>query len=599
MKVILAAAVLGAGGLTVYALTAGLGSDTEARPGTADMATVSKISFDINTTATGELQAKNQIELRSELESESSIVEIVPEGTMVKAGDLLIRLNSDQIQTQIEEAQLRVTSGKADVIAAESTYKITESENESKIRQAKLKVELAELALEQWEKGERVQREKDIELDLDRTAKDLARLEEYFEQSKSLHAAGFLSKNELQKDEIALREARAARAKAELEENTYKNYQMAKDRKTKVSDVEEAKAELARVIDQSAIQLTIKNADRINKSETLSKHQARLTKLERQLAACTIVAPQDGLVVYATSAGRNGGDEPFTIGRRVRAQEALIVLPDTSEMVAAVRVHESLTGRMRVGQPATIKVDAVGGRVFSGRVDTIGVMAETQDRWRSDPNRREYVVRVALDRGQEGVGLKPSMRCEASITLGRVEDVPTLPIQAIFSDEAVRFVYVPRGSRYTRVPVQIGRRSDVFAEVRAGLEPGQRVLIREPAAGEVIREPWDAAQLKLAGFELDPDGKPIAMGGPGQAGPRPAMPDAGPAGAGAPGEGRGRRGPGGGPGGPGGRNRGPASRTGDGATTQAAAPGAKPEIKPEGEAAPEAPKPEAKPEVGR
>jgi hypothetical protein len=222
----------------------------------------------------------------------------------------------------------------------------------------------------------------------------------------------------------------------------------------------------------------------------------------------------------------------------VRPQEPLIVLPDTSVMIAAVKVHESLAGRVEEGQPATVKIDAIGGRVFTGVVESIGVMAESQGRW-MDPNRREYTVKIALQNVGDGVRLKPAMRCEATITLGRVENVVAVPLQAVFTDEMVRFVYVPRDGRYARVPVKIGRRSDTLAEIAAGLSPRERVLVREPSPGEVLREAWDAAALKLVGLEIGEDGKPLPIGG-GQ----PSEPDR-PIVAGQDGPGRGGPGPGG------------------------------------------------------
>lgn len=552
LVVLLAGGALAAGGVGVATLAqsgggdgssgpaagGGSGGGSSARgdsrggraPGSAtDQALAQRTSFDIVTTVTGELQARNQIELFSELESESAIVEIVPEGTMVRRGDLLVRLNGDQIQTQLDEVRLRVESARAEMVAAENGYRIQLSENDSRLRQAMLKVDLAELDLKQWMQGERVQKLKDIELDLDRTAKDLARLEEKFGRSEALFRQGFLSKDELQRDEIALREARAARAKAELSQVVYNQYQEPRDRKTKESAVEEAKAELERVKQQNEIQLVSKDAERVNRKRQLQLQVDRQTKLERQLAATEIRAPQDGLVVYATSVGRNwGSDNPFTAGRRVSPRETLIVLPDTSVMVAAVRVPEAIAGRVRVGQPATVRVDKLPGQVFTGRVDSIGILAETQDRWR-DPNRREYTVRVLLDdaKGNGEVALRPSDRVEASIVLGRVEDAVAVPLQAVFSEDRLQYVWVSEGRSFVRRPVQIGRRSDTMAEVRAGLEAGTAVLLREPSVGERINRPWNESQLQTVGFRINDEGRvePIpgqggpGMGGGGMAGP--------------------------------------------------------------------------------
>ena len=530
IKLLVAGTVM-AGGSAAYFGT-GPGKDGPKAPSakdkgaqTSDIAVVQKMSFDISTTSTGELKAKQQKEIRSELEMESTILEIIAEGTVAKKGDQLIKLNGDPIQTQIDEETLRVESAKADLVAAENSYEIQKSENESKTRQAQLKLDLAQLALNQWELGEKVQKIADIKLALDESGKELIRLDEKYKKSQDLNKEGFLSREQLQSDEIALRKAKAAQEKAILDEQTYTKYQEKKDRKSKESDVAEAKAELARTNQQNEIQLVSKDADRINKRRQLALREDKMSKLKKQLAACTMIAPQDGLVVYATSTDGDfmmfNGAGPLQVGRKVFPNETLIILPDTSVMLAQVKVHESLASKVKPGQPATIKVDAAGGQVFTGKVDSIGVLAEGGG-WR-DPNRREYTVKIAVDHDHETNPLKPSMRCEATITLGHVNEAVSVPIQAVFNDEAVRFVYVPRGSKFVRVPVMMAQKSDTFAEITAGLEEGTRVLVRQPQPTEVLQMPWDEGQLKLAGFKLGDNGKAVSLAPKNAPGARPMM----------------------------------------------------------------------------
>jgi hypothetical protein len=113
-----------------------------------DIVEAVRMRFDITTTALGELRAKNQIELRNELDSESTITEILPEGTFVEKGTVLIRLNSEEIENRIDEETLQLKSAQADAVAAENDYEIQESENDSALRAARLKVEIAELDLQ-------------------------------------------------------------------------------------------------------------------------------------------------------------------------------------------------------------------------------------------------------------------------------------------------------------------------------------------------------------------------------------------------------------------------------------------------------------------
>jgi HlyD family secretion protein len=518
---------LGAGALLLVAGTAMVAANRQpasrdaASPATLDVATATVMAFDITATAVGELEARRQIEIRNQLEQPTTIVEIVREGQSVKSGDVLVRLNSDSLQQQIEEETLRRATAQADLSVAQNAYEIQVNENDSALRKAQLNVELKELELRKWMEGEVASERQKLDLALDRAKRELERLSEKYKRSVELESRGFLSRDELRRDELAYLEAQAALQTAELNRRVYEEFEFPKDQKTRLSDVEEAKAELERVIRKNESQLASRDADRSNKAKQLEIRSSKLQRLTEQLEAATIRAPSDGLVVHATSLNRDrwGGSDRGTmeVGRQVSRNELMIVLPDTSEMVAAVRVHESLAGRVRPGQPANVRIDAFGGKTVRAQVLSIGVLAESGG-WR-DPNLREYTVRIALGSDSDLAALKPSMRCEAEIFLDRVERALAVPIQAVFADGLVRFVYVPNNDgTYSKKPVRVGRRSDRFAEIAAGLADGDRVLVRQPAPAEVRDEPWDADELAAVGLKLNPDGS-VAGAGRGAGGP--------------------------------------------------------------------------------
>lgn len=501
----------------------GCGPATTSREGDADIVPASVRSFPITTLATGELEAKNQVELRSQVEGMTTIIEIAPEGSRVKAGDVLVRLSSDEIQTEIEEETLQVTEARLNLEAATSEYEIQESDNAANLRKAELKVQLAELALEQWKQGDSAKKNLELKAAIDRTTRDLDRLTEKWKKSQELYQeridAGlvpFISYDEYKSDEIALKQAQAAFDTAKLDLSVYNDFQSKQELAQKESDLEEAQQELVRVEKSNDSNLRSKASQRENRAILLANREERLSKYQAQLAACTITAPRDGLVVYATSLERESwrmqSEGPLAVGRQIGQNDLLIVLPDTSDMVAAVKVHESLAGRIKPGQRAEVKVEAAGGTVVPGTVASIGILAESGG-WR-DPNRREYTVRISLEPGEHSDALKPSMRCEAKLFLGDVTDVLSVPVQAVFSEGPVRFVYVDDGGRLQRRPVSLGRRSDLYAEIRAGLSADDSVLLRAPLPGETSEStPWDEAQLTAAGYALDDNGRPVLAGG--------------------------------------------------------------------------------------
>jgi multidrug efflux pump subunit AcrA (membrane-fusion protein) len=545
------------------------------RPGTTpptgratalDIATAAVMDFDVTTTASGELEAARQIEIRNKLEKQTTIVDIIKEGSQVKAGEVLVRLNADDVQGQVDEESLQVESARALLASAEAAFQIQQSENESTIRKAALALEISELELRQWLEGEVASKRQDLALALDKAQREVERLKEKYDRAKGLESRGFLSKDELKRDELAFLEAQAALKTAELDRRVFEDFQMPKDRRTKESAVEEARAELERSHRKAESELATKEAERLNRRRQVELRDAKLQKLRDQVAAATLLAPGDGMVVYATSMerdrGRNGETGGLQIGQQVYNNQALIFLPDTSVMVASVRVPESLAGRVRKGQTATIKVDALAGRTLRGTVESVGILAESGG-WR-DPNLREYTVKIKIDL-EPGVAVRPSMRCEAEIQLDRVTGTLAIPVQGVFSEGLVRFVHVPSGSRYLRRPVLIGRRSDRFAEVRAGVAEGERVLVRKPEAREVLAEPWSKEQLVAVGLDLDSDGKVI---------PR--------AGAPAGGQGGGRREGAGGPNSSNGSRPGTRATNSDTAPPTAAAPDTTPAPKPTG-----------------
>lgn len=499
-------AVGGIGAASAVMMTGGEGSSGFVT--TSDISRAQRGGFEITTLATGELVAKNSVEIRSRVESTTSVVEVVSEGQRVQKGDVLVRLNSEEIANEIAEEELRVLEATSSFEAAKTAEKIQISDNASALLTAETQLTIAKLSLEQWREGDVAKQRQSNQLQVEKAEKDLTRLSEKYENSQMLFEQEFLSKDELDRDEIAFIQAKATLAEAKLDLEVYETYQYIKDRTQFELDVKQAESKLERVREENEINLRDKEARTVSQQRQLQMREERLAKEKAQFEACTIIAPSAGLVVYGSSTEsgrfRAQNEGSISVGTQVRNNDLMLVLPDTSEMVANVKVHESLAGRIRPGQPATITIEAID-EVVHGVVDSIGILAESSG-WR-DPNLREYTVKIALIKSDASSKIKPTMRCEAKITLGEVEDALVIPLPAVFNEGAVRFVYVPEGSRYVRRPVTTNRMSDTNVEIMGGLEAGESVLLREPEAGEVLGGTWDPEQLETAGYIMNEDGQ--------------------------------------------------------------------------------------------
>jgi HlyD family secretion protein len=480
MAAVVALLIIG-GALAGAMRTSNADTSTQGKP---DWYSVQKQSFELTVIASGELEAKQQVEIKSEVKGDPVIIDVVDEGVAVKKGDVLLRLATDEIADKIEQETLDVEGARADKVAAQQTLEIEKNEAESTHRAAEVKFLLAKLELEKWKNGDLQQTRRELDLALIKGKRQLERAKTDVQMSRELYEQKFISRSEMEDDELAEIEAQEALNTAELNIDVYEKYTYQKELQQFQSDVDQAEAELARTISKNESNLARLQSDLDSKTRTLAIRESRLAELRDQLAKTVIAAPQDGLVVYATSIGPNSRrGNPIAVGRQVRFNETIIILPDTRQMVAAVRVHEALMPQVREQQPASVTIDARPNESIAGTVVSLSVMAE--DGGWLNPQLREYKVKVELPPQTDGT-LKPAMRCAAKIHVGEINDALAVPVQAVFTDGKQQFCYVPAGSgRVVKLPVVAGRASEALVEITEGLTLGSQVLLRQPRPGEV------------------------------------------------------------------------------------------------------------------
>jgi HlyD family secretion protein len=199
--------------------------------------------------------------------------------------------------------------------------------------------------------------------------------------------------------------------------------------------------------------------------------QAALERARQDLEYATIVSPMDGVVL---SRDVQVGDAVSSILVLGSQATLLMTLGDIREVYVKGKVDEADIGKVYVGQPARISVEAFRDRTFTGRVTKISPLGVEKD------NVTTFEVRVSIqnDRGE----LRPNMSANAEIVLQEKHHVLLIPEQALIYDSARHcFVEVPdprakEGRR--RVPVRVGLTNGVKAEVIAGLRPGDRVVLQ-------------------------------------------------------------------------------------------------------------------------
>lgn len=144
----------------------------------------------------------------------------------------------------------------------------------------------------------------------------------------------------------------------------------------------------------------------------------------------------------------------------------LLTLIDPSLLVTDVDVSELVLPALKVGDPAGVRIDALGDTVHAGRILRIHPAI--------DPETRRGRVEVALDPVPPGA--RPGQFSRVDLTTGQRERI-LLPLSALQRDRAGEFVYLyQEDGTVRRVEVTTGQRLADQVEILDGLAAGARVV---------------------------------------------------------------------------------------------------------------------------
>ncbi|MHC4224389.1 MAG: efflux RND transporter periplasmic adaptor subunit, partial [Planctomycetota bacterium] len=417
------------------------------------------------------------------------ILSLIPEGVHVKPGDLLVELDSSRLEEQLAGQQIKVINAEAAFVRARENHAVVKSQAESNIAQADLDLRFARLDLEKYVEGEYPQQLQQAEGDITIATEEVQRAIEKLEWSKRLHEKRYLSRVELQADEMALKKARLDLELAQGKKAVLERYSHKRDFESLKSDIDQAEKALERTTRKASADMVQADAELRAKEQEFKRQKTQLEKIEDQIKKCRIFAPVAGMVVYSTTSrgGWRGREEPLEEGSEVRERQDLISLPTASSMMAEVNVHESNLKKVRVGLPVHLSVDAAPGKVFRGKVARIAVLPDSQSAW-LNPDLKLYDTDVHIE--GDGSDLRPGMSCRAEIFVARHESTLHVPVQCVVRVAGRPTVYVKSAEGLEARPIKIGLDNNRMLHVLEGLEEGEAVLLKPPlGSGGPAAEP--------------------------------------------------------------------------------------------------------------
>ncbi len=501
-------AVVAVGGVAVYSVP-GVSKPIKGwfAPAQANVMlhTVQAEPLSITVVDRGTLESSKNEDVYCNVEGGTTIISIKPEGSRVKKGEVVCELDSASLSDSLTNQTITTKS-------ASSSY-----EN------AKLTREVAEIAVREYEEGTYVLDRATAEGEIKLAESELSRQVDRVDWARRMFDKGYVSLAAKNTEEFTL-----AQAKFKLEQSQGKltvltKYTFGKTIKELKSEVEKARS------------------DELAKKATMELEISKENKLKRQIAACTLRAPNDGIVVYANDPTRAFGNSQPQVeeGATVRERQKIFSLPDITKMQVNAKIHESQIKKIAPGMKALVRVDALAEQELKGTVLDVAPLPDPTSFFSSDV--KLYTCHVRID--ETNAGLRPGMNSQVQITVEEKAKVLTVPVLALLEYGGKTHVTKKIGDRFEQTVVDLGPSNERFAEVTKGVAAGD-VVVLNPISLMTEEEKRKAFGTTSDRGEGKGEGGPDAKGGPpGAAGTGAPGGPPGAAGKGDPAKAKGKGGP--------------------------------------------------------
>jgi multidrug efflux pump subunit AcrA (membrane-fusion protein) len=236
--------------------------------------------------------------------------------------------------------------------------------------------------------------------------------------------------------------------------------------------LESAKIALNRAQEQIENKKVIHKEDLLQKSLAIRQLTTTLADANNSMNNLFVVSPANGIAIkeenWNTDQKWAAGDSPYSGSR-------LIELPDLAEMRAEVKINEVDISKVLPGQRVEIRPDAYSDSIYGGKVESVANLAQNKD-YRSKI--KIFPVQIRIE-GQSRTIL-PGLTVSCKIIVSEIPDVVYIPLESLFKDQGLDYVYLKSGSGFKRRDIKTGAINTDYAIVTEGLSENDMIALSNP-----------------------------------------------------------------------------------------------------------------------
>lgn len=439
--------------------------------------------------APGLIQSSSNVEIECELENvsvnsegrtfsaraASTIIEILPEGTMVKKGDVLCRLDSSEFEELLRQQEIKVLQARADA------------------EKAVLDLKAAEIAFKEYREGVRVQERQELDAELTLAKVEIERQRDRIDWTKKMVGNGYMSEGQLIREEQLMLRSSIALARLQTQIKNHVEFRVPMNTTRLEAALERARMEVS------------------FQEVRLRRREEQLANVQRQVERCTIRAPHSGILTYA----EDDDDPKIQLGAAVHQRMDLFVLPDLEKMQVVTALHETVLDRVKPGMTARVRVEALPHHELEGQVVNVGRLPVMDRNRRASIDVKNYSARVQLLTVPPS--LKPGMTAEVEIVTAHHPQAIVVPTESVSVVDGREVCYVANDGVLERRPVTVAPGTPELVHITEGLREGDEVVLNPDEIAPEIKV-VDVAIEEPDELPVEPEPTRVALDSMGSAG---------------------------------------------------------------------------------
>ena len=258
-------------------------------------------------------------------------------------------------------------------------------------------------------------------------------------------------------------------SKINFEIATYEPEATKKEIKLKL---ESATIALNRAQEQIENKKVIHKEDLLQKSLTIRQLTSTLAEANSSMNNLFVVSPAKGIAIKELNWNT---DQKWAVGDQPYSGSKIIELPDLSEMRAEVKINEVDVSKLLPGQKVEIRPDAYSDSIYAGKVESVANLAQNKDY-----KTKIKIFPVQIRISGQSKALLPGLTTSCKIIVSEIPNVLYIPLEALFNEQAMDYVYLKSGSGFKRRDIKTGAINTDYAIVTEGLEENDLIALSNP-----------------------------------------------------------------------------------------------------------------------